>query len=206
VNRLVSVFLALSACSGSMPPKPAPEPTPLPPVEKLPVSVMPTLPATHPDISGLAVLSASPRRLSIDQLERSFDAVANLPPGTVRLPPALTVTLGRPDYQRVTEENLEPNPLFMKFLFDIAVGACSNLSEQEPRRPAVDRLMTRFSTRDENVKFMTLRFTGLDGAAAEPLVQRLIAVHTAASSSTRPRAGYEAVCVALITSPEFLLY
>lgn len=207
MNRLVPVLLVVSACSGTMTSRPpAPEPEPLPPVERLPVSVMPTMPVTHPDVTGLAVLSAVPRRLSIDQLERAIDSVANLAPGTVKLPAALSVTLGRPDYQRVTEENLEPTPLFMKFLFDIAVGVCSSVSDGEAARPVADRLMTRFSTRDENLKFMALRFTGLDGPAAEPLVQRLITVHTAASSSPKPRAGYEAACVALITSPEFLLY
>lgn len=207
MKRFFAALLAVS-CSTTTPVEPAPIDVPLPPPEPLPVlrTPAPPMPQGHPDVTSLSTPSAAPRRLTIDQLERAIDDVANLPRGTVKLPAALAVTLGKPDYGRVTEETLEPSPLFMKFLVDIGVGACLNISEYEPSRPKAERLMTRFDTKEENLAFMVLRFTGLEGAPAAPLIERLQTVHSTASSSRRPRAGYEAVCLALITSPEFLLF
>ena len=67
--------------------------------------------------------------------------------------------------------------------------------------------MTRSTGVDENIRFMLLRFTGIDGQDAPPYLTRLRAAYDRGATSTaRPRAGYEAVCIALFTSPEFLLY
>ncbi|MEW5740754.1 MAG: hypothetical protein AB1938_17635 [Myxococcota bacterium] len=201
-TTLALVALALAGCTTTT------EVPPPPPPESLPVTIdaLPPMPDGHPDLPGLAVPSPAPRRLSIEQLQSSLDAIGELPPGTVQLPADLKVTLGQPDYLRVTEENLEPTPLFMKFLGDIAVSACNSLSDYDVVRPAGERVMTRFPTRDENLRFMLLRFTALEGAAADGYLPRLQALYDAASASPRPRAGYEAVCMALITSPEFLVY
>ena len=169
---------------------------------------VPDMPQGHPDLPSLQIASRAPRRLSITQLERSLDVIGNLPPGTVRLPPDLAITLGRPDFNRVTEESLEPSPLFMKFMVDLGAFVCSSLGDYEPQRPATERLMTRYGGDvDQNLRFMLLRFTGIEGAAADAHLVRLRAAYDrGAQSSTRALGGYEAACIALFTSPEFLLY
>jgi hypothetical protein len=164
---------ALAACRT----EPAVEPPPEP--HEIFVERLPSLPEGHPDVASLQVAGRAARRLSVDQIELSIDALGNLAPGTIKLPADLAITLGRPDYGRLFEESLEPSPLFMKFMLDLGAYACNGLSDFEPSRPAAQRLMTRF------------------GSAA---YQR------GANAGTRERGGYEAACIALFTSPEFLLY
>ena len=202
------LLLAATAACGDGGKKTAGPPAPAMP--KAPAVVtqrLPDMPEGHPDLGGLKVASRGPRRMSVDQIERSLDTIGDLPPGTVKLPADLAVTLGRPDYNRVTEENLEPTPLFMKFMVDFGTIYCTNLSDAEAGRPAGERLMTRFPALDDNLRHMLLRLTGIEGAAADPYLARLRAAHERGARSTaRARGGYEAVCLALFTSPEFLLY
>ena len=68
------------------------------------------------------------------------------------------------------------------------------------------KIFTRFTTVDENLRFLLLRFTGIEGSDADPYVARLQTVYQAGSQSSAPLSGYQAVCVSLFTSPEFLLY
>ena len=89
--------------------------------------VLPALPPGHPEPS-LGVRSRGPRRMSVEQIERSLDQIGLLPEGTVKIPDDLAVTLGRPDYQKVTEESLQPSPLFMKFMMDLGAIICTNLA------------------------------------------------------------------------------
>jgi hypothetical protein len=164
------------------------------------------LPADHPAVGQLATLSRGPRRMSVDQLERSLDRVANAPLGSVKLPPDLAVTLGKPDFIRATEESLEPSPLFMKFMMDLGAIICTNIGDSDPARPAEERVYTRYLERDDNLAYMLVRFTGIEGDDAAPYMARLQRVYEVAAGSPRPLAGYEAACLALFTSPEFLLY
>ena len=182
------------------------EPPPPPPPLKVLSNPSPSMPDGHPATSDLAISSRGPRRMSVDQLERSLDQMADLQPGTVKLPADLAVTLGRPDYRRLTEEQLQPSPLFMKFMLDLSSFYCNSLADVEPTRPATEKFYTRFNTVEENIRFLVLRFTGIEGTDADPYVARLTAAYTEGSQSTLSLAGYRTVCAALFTSPEFLLY
>lgn len=191
--------LAVAACAdAAVPVAPAPEA-----VGRTPTS---DLPADHPAVGQLGVLSRGPRRMSVDQLERSLDRIVNAPIGTVKLPADLAVTLGKPDFIRSTEESLLPSPLFMKFMMDLGGIICTNIGDGDALRPEQDRVFLRYPDRDDNLAYMLLRFTGIEGEAAAPYMERLRRVHDAAAGSPRPQAGYEAACLALFTSPEFLLY
>jgi hypothetical protein len=206
---VVSILVAATAVTAPSGCKPDPVVVPPPPKMRPQVmtETLPPMPAGHPDLGALKLASRGPRRLSVDQIERSLDTIGNLPKGTVKLPPDLAVTLGRPDFERVTEEALDPSPLFMKFMVDLGAFACNSLSDAEPNRPVAERLMTRSADIDENLRFMLLRFTAIEGEGAAPYLTRLRAAYDRATvSAARPRAGYEAVCIALFTSPEFLLY
>jgi hypothetical protein len=194
----------LFACSATSKPQQK-----LPP--KMPAEVstvaQPNMPDGHPDLSTLNVLSRGPRRLSVDQLERSIEKVANVPVGTVKLPDSLAIALGRPDYLRVTDESLDPSPLFMKFMMDLSGYVCGPIYDGDAMRPQNQRALNRFSDRTQNIRFLLLRYTGLEGSAADPYVPRLMAAYDAgASGALGDKGGWEAVCTSLFTSPEFLLY
>jgi hypothetical protein len=201
---VAGALLVLVACD-------AKEEAPLPPEERERIEVvaedLPDMPAEHPPVDGLDVLSRGPRRMSVDQIERSVEKIGDLPAGTVVLDQSLALALGRPDYLRVTEESLEPSPLFMKFMMDLSGYICTALSDYDPMRPQEARVLTRFNTPDENIRYMLLRFTGIEGPEAEPYVVRLKEVYdTGLLGARAEKGGGEAVCMALFTSPEFLIY
>ena len=139
------------------------------PREKVVVTpeLLPQMPVDHPDLGSLDVLSRGPRRMSVDQIERSIEKIGGLPEGTVELDQSLALALGRPDYLRVTDESLEPSPLFMKFMMDLAGFACTGLSDFDPMRPVEDRVLSRYSDEDQNLRYILLRFTGIEGTAAD---------------------------------------
>jgi hypothetical protein len=196
-------LLLLGACT-----KPA-EVIPPPPPPKPPAviaSQVPQMPAGHPDLPALKVSSRGPRRMSVDQLERSLDNIGNVPAGTVKLPVDLAFTLGRPDFRRVTEESLDPSPLFMKFMVDLSVFFCDSMAEAEATRMPEARVFTRELTIDANLQGLLLRFTGIEGEDARPYLTRLRTAYDAGTQSTKKLGGYQAACMSLFNSPEFLLY
>jgi hypothetical protein len=168
---------------------------------------LPAMPEGHPDLGALKIASRGSRRLSVEQIERSLEQIGDLPRGTVSFDRTMALSLGEPDYVRVTEESLETSPLFAKFMMDIAAFSCQGLAEADAKRPASQRVLTRFADVDENLRFLLLRFTGIEGELAKTYLPRLREVHAkAAQHKTRPNAGWEGVCMALVCSPEFLLY
>jgi hypothetical protein len=183
-----------------------------PPIErpKNPANViaLPSMPVDHPDIASLDVLSRGPRRMSVEQLERSVEVIiGGIPEGQFNLDRTLALTLGEPDYLTVTEESLEPTPLYMKFMMDLGAYVCQAVRDYDPQRPVEERVLTRYADQDQNIRYILLRFTGIDGPAADPYVERLARVYAAGRSGPLGDAsGWEAVCLAVFTSPEFLLY
>lgn len=203
MNKLLFVSL-LAVCACQKKTEPPPAPPKVPEVNKISVAQMP---AGHPSLPSLTVQSRGPRRLSVDQLEKALDQIGNVPAGTVVLPPDMAFTLGRPDYKRVTQEQLEPSPLFMKFMVDLGGAFCTNIAMAEAGRPTDQKVFTRYGTVDENLSYMLLRFTGIDGDDAAPYLPRLKSAYdTGAQNATLTLGGYQAVCMSLFTSPEFLLY
>jgi len=219
--KRAALILAVALAACTKPPE-MQQMQPPPPPLKVIANPAPSMPDGHPALKDLAIGSRGPRRMSVDQLERSFDQIAELPPGTVKLPPDLALTLGRPDYKRLTEEQLQPTPLFMKFMLDLSAYLCPLLANAEatrptdatppqtscmnPTSPMCQKFFTRFPTVDENIRYLVLRFTGIEGADADPYVTRLKAAYETGSQSSATLSGYQAVCASLFTSPEFLLY
>jgi hypothetical protein len=169
---------------------------------------LPSMPVDHPDMASLDVLSRGPRRMSVEQLERSVEVIiGGLPDGSFDLDRTLALTLGEPDYLTITEEVLEPTPLYMKFMMDLGGYVCQTVRDYDPQRPVEDRVLTRYTDKNQNIRYILLRFTGLDGTDADPYVERLSRVYDAGRAGPMGDAsGWEAVCLAIFTSPEFLLY
>ena len=169
---------------------------------------LPSMPVDHADIESLKVLSRGPRRMSVEQIERSVEVIiGGIPDGEFDLDRTLALTLGEPDYLTITEESLEPTPLYMKFMMDLGAYVCQAIRDYDPQRPVEDRVLTRYTDTEQNIRHIMLRFTGIEGPDAGPYVERLTRVYEAGRSGPLGDAsGWEAVCLAVFTSPEFLLY
>lgn len=149
-----------------------------------------TLPIDHPDLAQ-RLNARDSRRLSHLQLRRSVDAAL----GTkwtedgVDLLYALGPTLGDPDYEEITEENLDPSPLYVKFMEDLSNAVCAEVPMEvlEPE-----------ATPEANVASLKLRLHGEWYAPGDPLLAPLVELER--------EAGMRAVCVALLAAPEFYLY
>lgn len=178
-------------------------------VTDVPRATADPLPPHHPEMNGLTVASRGPRRLSVEELERSWEVVTGLPSGAVQLPEFLARSLGDPDWLSVTEPALEPSPLFMKFAVDLANILCSQVLSAEVQQPAQTRVLLRHPEDVErNLRQLILRFWAIDASeAGHSDVIRLRTVYDAGSEGQfGVYSGWLAVCVALTTAPEFLLY
>lgn len=160
-----------------------------------------------PSGEGLDVEAALPRRLSVAQLERSLEVIGGFPEGSIELPQNLAQALGQPDFQSVTTPSRDPSPLFMKFMVDLAGFVCGQIVEADRQRTASERVLARYDDSDQNLRSIWLRFTGISGAAADDDIARLARVEAEATADTgSAEGGRWAVCIAAVTSPEFLLY
>lgn len=149
-----------------------------------------TLPIDHPDLSRRQS-SRQARRMSHLQLQRSVQAAL----GTtwredgLDLLAALGPTLGNPDYEEITEENLDASPLYVKFMEDLSNAICAEVPLS---------VLAPTSTPQANVASLKLRLHGERLEPSDPSLTPLVELEKAA--------GMRAVCVALLAAPEFYLY
>ena len=197
------------ACGEEAPELPEPIPgLPAPTVTLSPTAGTPLAP-THGMTAELSVAAKGPRRLSVEELERSWEAVAELPAGSVQLPESLARSMGEPDWMAVTEPSYEASPLFMKLMMDIGASLCGQALQADAARPPISRvILPPGPDVDLQIRELILRFWGIDASASDhPDVVRLRAVYDATKDGMYGEAsGWWAVCIALSTSPEFLLF
>lgn len=191
------------------------------------------LPATHPPVD-LPPTSRGPRRLSVDQLMASIATVANPETPNPDAGPitwsyatssSMLRTLGKPDYNFVTEEDLTPSTLYMKFAGDIANDVCGKMLQTVHRGEVLmkdvgptDTLQSNPVAVKSHMRWLYLRFFGryvadTDDATIGPMLQVFDGVTAAAQlpdagglKSAPAVEGWRAVCVAMLTSPDFHLY
>jgi hypothetical protein len=135
--------------------------------------------------------------------------------------------LGEADYLTVTEETAEISSLYAKFMDDAARDACARvLNADYGRTTATERVFVRhagLTATDKtdlpgvlaNLAYLKLRFHGVRATAAaeDPSLAGLkdvfVQASTRAATASLPapvKEGWRAVCVALVTAPEFSLY
>ena len=159
----------------------------------------------------------SARRLSVDNLRRSIPLLFGDITWTVTVQgreintfDGLARTLGEADYIQMTESNTTPNPLFAKFMDDMAGQVCGKaIAQDEDTREASDRLVVRFPQDvDENLRFMRLKFHGLYVPEDSPEgLEDLRRLYDDILTDTDDFAqAWEGVCIAMLTSPEFMAY
>ncbi len=130
----------------------------------------------------------------------------------------LAATLGRPDYLQSVHEDLSAGPVFQKFLGDAARFVCTKLVEKElTQEPAERVLMVDVTPEDTaqsapdavdaNLRLLVLRYHGrkpLENDAA--LSQWRWLFESATHVTQEPAQAWRAVCVSLITHPDFYSY
>lgn len=218
---LLALALASACTQGGAPPA-APAPHPLPP-DPAPTAPAPTVtPGGSGELAPAA--SRSLRRMNIDQLDasmrRATGGVGWVDGNGNDLFSQLAGTLGKPDYLQRTREDLDPSPIFQKFLDDAARSVCDRLVREEGARPPAARvLFTRVppdhlegepdppAAVDANLIALLARFHGrkLDASAPELDGWRWL-YRSAYQVSRSPQSSWRTVCVALFTHPDFYLY
>lgn len=165
------------------------------------------------------------RRMDLDQLDATLRQVTGGIGWTevrggreVNLFVELAGTLGKPDYIEITSESLEPSALFQKFLGDAARSVCDRLIERDLRLPMADRiLMSSVEAEDDldsaapridaNLRALLLRFHGRHLPPGDPLLEGWTWMfETVLHVTDEPVDAWEAICVGLITHPDFYTY
>ena len=183
------------------------------------------MPADHPPVA-LPQSRLPPRRLDVDQLLASVTVVAS-DDGSIQWnqdKASIQRVLGKPDFVQVTDEDLSPSTLYLKFIDDLAQDVCthrrcSSTSQVLMRSGgALDTLASNPTAVQQNLRYLYLRFFGRkvpdsDTTIFAPMLQVFDTVTTAEmtdkslSKSTTPATeGWRAVCIAGFTSPDFNLY
>lgn len=175
--------------------------------------------------------SAGTQRLTVAQLAGSMPVVLGgntwMTNSTTQGFTARAATLGVPDYINVVDENLEPSALHLKFMGDAARDGCTRTANADGALAASSRVLMRFvgttdtiasnaSGVDENLRYLKLRFHGVKVQPSD--VTSIAGLRTVFDSAVRGAAGtgtptanhvkegWRAVCVALLTAPEYHLY
>jgi hypothetical protein len=191
-------------------------------------------PTDHPPLDP-PITSAGNRRLSVEQLRRSLPVALGNDASGVPITWMIgskkgfddnSDTLGEADYINTTEDNLEPSPLYLKFMDDAARDTCNRrLTADLAATSASDRVLyakmasttdTSDGAVDANLRHLALRFWGVkladdDTKTLAPMHKLFDAsVEAAAAGKTVTEAhvkeGWRSVCVALVTAPEFHIY
>jgi hypothetical protein len=157
------------------------------------------------------------RRLSVDELRRSIPALFDGITWTVPIGRnmqgvgfnALSRTLGEADYIQSTVNNLDPTPLFFKFMDDMAGDVCEKAIARDVMTPSPsDRIIMREADVDSNLRYLRLRLHGLQ-VANDSLdgIEDLRALYDELLTETgEANDAWFGVCVAMVTSPELIAY
>ena len=197
----------------------------------------PAMPIDHAGIGPASSASARVQRMSVSQLRGALPVVLGNDlagaPITWRIngKPGLDQmgeSLGEADYIERTQDDLEPSPLYLKFVNDAARDACARAVVADYGRPTKsarsllrqvelgDTVATAATAVDSNLRYLKLRFHGVKVDAAD--VSSIADLRTAFSAAVKASAGsstpteanvkegWRTVCVALLTAPEFHLY
>jgi hypothetical protein len=228
-NRLLTVAVAalLGACGGGgsggggTPAKDA-----APPAPDAAMVEADAAPATPDAGTQEQALVRTAGRMTIEQLARSIPVVTgglrwteDFGQGPVDMLDVLAPTLGAPDYRLVTQENLEPGLIMAKFLQDASHRICTRWVVQDRAAAPAERTLVHHANWDSldeadvntTLRALELRFFARhvadDDTASIADLRDLFfnAAHTAAPGD-EARDGWMAVCIALMTDPEFILY
>ncbi len=215
--------MALLACggeesSGTTTPAPAPESEPVYPDEWTAANPE-SQPAPAVRLDEAPEKGKAARRLTVDQLRRSIPQLFGDQDWTIRLRgeeanlfDLLSRTLGEADYVEVTESNVDPSPLFSKFMADMAAQLCHKAATADARTSNVaERRIVPFPEDPErNLRWLRLKFHGIHvPEGADPAIDglgELRKLYADIDTEAGPSEAWLGVCIALVTAPEFMAY
>ncbi|MBM4342575.1 MAG: hypothetical protein FJ100_04270 [Deltaproteobacteria bacterium] len=160
------------------------------------------------------------KRLNIDQLDAALVQAS----GGIGWTAAgknqfqvLALTLGKPDYVDMTQEDLTASTLFQKFLGDAAASICTKLVVADAKAAADQRVFfvkaepTASPTKDAaaiqaNLAYLVKRWHGRSLAPNSAEIAQWQFLLASAQKVSTPAEGWQAVCVALATHPHFYTY
>ncbi len=152
------------------------------------------------------------RRLSVAQLRRSIPQLfgTTWTSGTNQLFDTLARTLGEADYVQVTYDNLQPNPLFAKFMDDMAGQVCGKAVPADAMQadPMMKQVVRYPMDVDANLRFLRLKLHGIlvpDGQTTGLAGLQKLFADVKADTNSADKA-WIAVCVAMVTAPELMAY
>lgn len=221
------IVLALLGCNGEIMDPSASAPPAMPPEDPHPAIDRVDTTTGDPTGAGLASDPHRPRRrMDLEQLDASVKQVTGGIGWTERrsgrdvsVYESLGPTLGRPDWVQITEEDMEPSALFQKFLDDMARDVCSKLATAERTRAEADRRLlihagledtveTARADVDANLAALILAYHGrsVPTSSRELDPWRDLFMTATVAEGDDPVLGWRAVCVGLMTHPDFYSY
>ena len=123
-----------------------------------------------------------------------------------------------PDYIQVVQADLTPGAVFQKFLGDAARSVCTRLVEKELEQPPNKRVLMTHVTPDDtlasapdavekNLNYLVLRYHGYRPAPDDgELASWRWLFESVSHVADNPSVGWRAVCVSLMTHPNFYSY
>lgn len=178
------------------------------------------MPFDHPPVgtTGAGSSSSHAQRLTVAQLRDSLPVVLGTDSSGAPVTwmignnvgfTARSATLGAADYLARVDDDLEPSPLYVKFMFDMAHDACNRVITADAAKAQGDRTLTRYTDVNQNLRALRLAFHGVkvpDGDDTGIASYRKLYDDALAGSNNNPTEGWRAVCVALLTAPEYHFY
>jgi hypothetical protein len=150
----------------------------------------------------------------VDNLRQSvpalFDGATWTGNGGLSMFDALSRTLGEADYVQVTAPDLEPNPIFAKFMDDMGGQVCAKaIAADGMKSTLTTKTVMRYpDDPDANLRFLRLELHGIyvpDGSMDGLTELRQLYDQILADTTDRTQA-WLGVCVAMLTAPEFMAY
>jgi hypothetical protein len=176
------------------------------------------------------------QRMNLEQLRASFDTALGPRPdggsfawmyGSRTGLDSFSRALGEADFITTVEDDLDSSPLYLKFMDDAARASCnsaisSDNAESAPNRRSLIRhvsfgqtVETHPEEVDANLRDLLLRFHGRRVPAGSPELEPIRALFSETFAGAREAGrsqiaatqdAWRAVCVTLLTAPEFHLY
>jgi hypothetical protein len=208
------MLLSLVSCGGTESSTTTPETTyPGTPEEVSPEAQGPGNLDPYIEVEG-----KSTRRLTVDQLRRSIPALfggitwtyQDQRRGEIQLLDGLSRTLGEADYIEVTIPNEEPNPIFHKFMDDMASQVCEKaLILDEGAGSPADRVVVRYpEDPDANLRFLRLKLHSIyvPEDQTEGIEDYRQLYDDIRSETGQDHDAWLGVCITMLTAPEFMAY
>ena len=211
----VLILMSLSACDQG----PQQANNSISPDIEAPSAIVPAHQAAPELVPLSAVDLKASRRMTVDQLRRSVPLLfggerwtARFQQRNVDLFEGLARTLGEADFLEVTTPNLEPGPLFQKFMDDMSANLCTKAvsADMSTDDESLRNVVRYRNDTDANLRFLRLKFHAVfipeDTSPEEDGLDELRSLYTDLESEHDAQTAWIGVCMAIVTAPEFLAY